>query len=345
MTYNLGLRMASNRYYSSDSSSNNRPPMNNPYPQEEYPNPYAAPMVQQQRFRLHSPYSGPYPTSGARMRHPNNFNPRTPTDFQSPSPYRFPYKKNQNQYYRPNTPYHHNDNNCDNTNNYRSFSSPQSSSFSSPYQKNNNRSSYNLFRPSMLEDPWANMKSIKVPAGGTTLLLEQQTIKFLISMNDPIIRKKIREYETFLNDRLRTDLQHAWNARDRLFTDIAEYERLKTTINTFIELLNKNKKLDSDLNEPGDDTLLTQIDLGCSFFAQAECTLNNYLFLSIGFGLYCELSYDEALQFIETKVKYLREQEEDLSKKIAHIKANIKLVLQALKEIQTIDDKSKTPLK
>jgi prefoldin subunit 5 len=65
----------------------------------------------------------------------------------------------------------------------------------------------------------------------------------------------------------------------------------------------------------------------------------------MGFGLFCELTYDEGKNFIEKKLPYLREQQVELSNKIAHIKANIKLVLEALKEIQTIDDKkSKTTL-
>ncbi|CAF5053396.1 unnamed protein product, partial [Rotaria magnacalcarata] len=61
--------------------------------------------------------------------------------------------------------------------------------------------------------------------------------------------------------------------------------------------------------------------------------------ISIGFGLFCELTYDEGKAYIDKKLPYLHEQEVELSKKIAHIKANIKLVLEALKEIQTIEDK------
>jgi prefoldin subunit 5 len=148
-----------------------------------------------------------------------------------------------------------------------------------------------------------------------------------------IIQRKVREYETFLNDRLRIDLQRAWTERDRLFSEIAEYERLRVTLNTLDELY-KNRK-ESDLEDP----LQTQIDLGCSFFVQAECPVNNRIFISIGFGLHCELTYDEGRNFIDKKVPYLREQQMELSNKIAHIKANIKLVLEALKEIQMIDDK------
>lgn len=148
-----------------------------------------------------------------------------------------------------------------------------------------------------------------------------------------VIQHKVREYETFLNDRLRADLQRAWTERDRIFSEIAEYERLRVTINTLDELY-KNRK-EADLDDP----LQTQIDLGCSFFVQAECAINNRIFISLGFGLFCELTYDEGRDFIAKKIPHLHEQEVELSNKIAHIKANIKLVLEALKEIQTIDDK------
>jgi prefoldin subunit 5 len=147
------------------------------------------------------------------------------------------------------------------------------------------------------------------------------------------IQAKVREYETFLNDRLRADLRRAWTERDRIFSEIAEYERLRVTLNTLDELY-KNRK-ETDLEDP----LQTQIDLGCSFFVQAECPINNRIFISIGFGLFCELTYDEGKNFIDKKLPYLREQQVELSNKISHIKANIKLVLEALKEIQTIDDK------
>lgn len=148
-----------------------------------------------------------------------------------------------------------------------------------------------------------------------------------------LIQRKVREYEIFLNDRLRADLQRAWSERDRLFSEIAEYERLRMTLDTLADLYKQRQQTSTD------DPLQTQIDLGCSFFVQAECPVNDRIFISMGFGLFCELTYDEAKQFIEKKVPYLHEQEVDLSKKIAHIKANIKLVLQALKEIQSIDEK------
>ena len=152
-----------------------------------------------------------------------------------------------------------------------------------------------------------------------------------------LIQRKVREYEIFLNDRLRADLQRAWAERDRLFTEIAEYERLRVTISTLEDLYKQRQQTKTE------DPLQTQIDLGCSFFVQAECPVNDRIFVSVGFGLFCELTYEEAKQFIEKKLPYVHEQEVELSKKIAHIKANIKLVLQALKEIQTIDEtKQKT---
>lgn len=147
------------------------------------------------------------------------------------------------------------------------------------------------------------------------------------------VQRKVKEYETFLNDRLRVDLQRAWSERDRLFSEIAEYERLRVTLNTLDEMYQKRKESDCE------DPLQTQMDLGCSFFVQAECPINNHIFISVGFGLFCELTYDEGRTFIEKKLPHLREQQVELSNKIAHIKGNIKLVLEALKEIQSIDDK------
>ena len=49
-----------------------------------------------------------------------------------------------------------------------------------------------------------------------------------------------------------------------------------------------------------------------------------------------EFTHDEALSFINKKIKYLEEKAKQLTYDTTKIKANIKLVLQGLREVQNI---------
>ena len=58
------------------------------------------------------------------------------------------------------------------------------------------------------------------------------------------------------------------------------------------------------------------------------------VFVDVGLGFFVELTHDEALAFIEKKTKFLEIKTERLTKDSTKIKANIKLVLQGLRELQ-----------
>ena len=47
---------------------------------------------------------------------------------------------------------------------------PTATTTTTPYSYNRNPNKF--YRPSMLEDPWANMKPQKVPSNGTTLVFD-----------------------------------------------------------------------------------------------------------------------------------------------------------------------------
>ena len=53
-----------------------------------------------------------------------------------------------------------------------------------------------------------------------------------------------------------------------------------------------------------------------------------------------ELTHDEALSFIGKKVKYLEEKTKQLTYDTTKIKANIKIVLHGLREVQNISEET-----
>lgn len=57
----------------------------------------------------------------------------------------------------------------------------------------------------------------------------------------------------------------------------------------------------------------------------------------VGLGFYVELSRTEATTFITKKISLLEKWCEDLKKDSAKVKAHIKLVMQALQQLQFLD--------
>lgn len=139
------------------------------------------------------------------------------------------------------------------------------------------------------------------------------------SLNLP---KRVTEYETFLNERLKTDLQAVLENRDLLFSDIAEYMQLKNVI----EQLQGRKANNTELK--------TMVDLGCNFYAQARVQDPLRVCVAVGFGVFVEFSHREGLQFIDKKVAHLNKKAEDLTAKACQIKARIRAVVEALHELQ-----------
>ncbi|XP_071484766.1 protein UXT-like [Diadema antillarum] len=139
------------------------------------------------------------------------------------------------------------------------------------------------------------------------------------------IPQKVVEYERFINEVLRKDLEKVLETRDMIFSQIAEYLQLKTTI--------------EKIQEAGYDEgeLKTQVDLGCNFYAQARVPDSSKIFVQVGFGFFVEFTLPEALAFIEKKTKHLTQYSDKLTQDSAKIKAHIKLVYEGLRELQNLD--------
>ncbi|XP_030829263.1 protein UXT homolog [Strongylocentrotus purpuratus] len=146
-----------------------------------------------------------------------------------------------------------------------------------------------------------------------------------MSEDNQDIPEKVIEYERFVNEVLRKDLEKVLSSRDEIFAQIAEYLQLRTTIEKIQETGCENEELK------------TQIDLGCNFYAQAKVQDASMIFVQIGFGFFVEFTLKEALKFIDKKTKLLTQQSEKLTQDSAKIKAHIKLVYEGLREIQHLN--------
>ncbi|XP_068454554.1 protein UXT [Clinocottus analis] len=135
--------------------------------------------------------------------------------------------------------------------------------------------------------------------------------------------QKVLQYENFINEVLRNDLQKVLQQRDSVFEKISQYLQLKNSI----ESLQDSPSL-----------LKTDVDLGCSFFVQAEVEDSSRIFVAVGYGFFVEMNHDEALRFIDKKTSQLTTFTEQLSKDSAEIKANIRMVIEGLRELQGLSD-------
>ncbi|XP_051865820.1 protein UXT [Pristis pectinata] len=135
---------------------------------------------------------------------------------------------------------------------------------------------------------------------------------------------KVLEYEAFVNDVLKRDLKKVLEQRDEVYEQIAQYLQLKNVIER--------------VQESEEQRLKMEVDLGCNFYVQAKVPDVSKIFLLVGYGFYVELTLPEALRFIEKKSQHLTEVAEKLSKDSAKIKGNIRMVLEALCELQGIKD-------
>lgn len=150
---------------------------------------------------------------------------------------------------------------------------------------------------------------------------------------DEETRIKIEKYEKFVNDKLRTDLQRVLDEQDAIYTEIAEYLKIKETL----EKLTLTQTNDEQNKKAKLRSFTTKVDLGCNFYANAQITDPSKIFIAIGYGFFLEMTHPEALKFIEKKNKVLNNSADELRVKGCEIKANIKFVLEGLKEIQNLN--------
>lgn len=134
-------------------------------------------------------------------------------------------------------------------------------------------------------------------------------------MNDTSISTEVMKYETYINEVLKSDLNRICRQLDEVNTDLAEYQALQKTINLLGELKDTNQ------------VYKTMMDIGCNFFMETRVEDLSHISLDIGQGCYLELTLNEALKFLRSKLDFLTSKQGLLSEKSAKIKAHIKLML------------------
>ncbi|XP_057685406.1 protein UXT [Corythoichthys intestinalis] len=135
---------------------------------------------------------------------------------------------------------------------------------------------------------------------------------------------KVLQYEKFIDEVLKKDLQRVMEQRDAVYEQISHYLQLKNTLQA--------------LQGTDSQCLKADVDLGCNFYAQAQVEDSSKIYVLVGFGFFVEMEHDEALRFIDKKTSQLTAFTDQLTNNCATIKANIRLVLEGLRELQGLVD-------
>ena len=144
---------------------------------------------------------------------------------------------------------------------------------------------------------------------------------------DPETQQKILQFETFVNEVLKSDLAKLAEKLDTKNADVAEFVQLKSVITTF---------QNTNVEKTG---FKTKVDIGNNFFIQAHVSDASKILLDVGLGYYVEFTLDETLIVINVRIKLLEQQIANLRKQIARTKAHIKYILLTISRIQGLQEK------
>ena len=142
---------------------------------------------------------------------------------------------------------------------------------------------------------------------------------------DADIKSKVLHYENLIENILKADLAELEKKLDEKNTEMAEFLQLKNVIETL-----KNVGADKT-------GFKTQVDLGSSFFIQANVEDASNILLDVGLGHFVEFSLDEAVSIINVRLKLFERQTENLRKAVARTNAHIKLILLGIRELQGLN--------
>ena len=136
--------------------------------------------------------------------------------------------------------------------------------------------------------------------------------------------EKVRRYQEFSEKKLQPQLAEYQKARDEVYKELGQYLLLKSTIEMTKE--QKLKKLEM------------KFDVGHEFYMQAEALDLNRICVKVSREFYVELNQEEALNFIEKKERVMNGQIENLSEKMAEVRAHVVFVNEAIRELLNISE-------
>lgn len=145
--------------------------------------------------------------------------------------------------------------------------------------------------------------------------------------NTPDVSEKIIKFESFVNEKLKTDLANVLKRDEETACDIENCIQISILLTQF-----RDRKFTSDPCEP----VKTMTDIGGNFYVETVIDDPDSVMVYLGLGFYVQMSLNDALSFLDQRKSMLQKRRENYALIASKINANIKLVLEGLRELQSI---------
>jgi prefoldin alpha subunit len=122
-----------------------------------------------------------------------------------------------------------------------------------------------------------------------------------------------------INENLKRDLENLEQALNKTNEEIVEYMQLKKTLEFMVE--NKSKS-----------GFKTKVDVGANMFMKAKVDKIEPILVNVGLDVFLELKIDEALKFLNMKIKILEKEADVIRDGSLKTRAHIKILLMYLAE-------------
>ncbi|XP_058061260.1 protein UXT homolog [Anopheles bellator] len=121
--------------------------------------------------------------------------------------------------------------------------------------------------------------------------------------------------ENFVHENLREDLRVCEKQLNEINAEILEYVQLKNMIETILQ------------NKSTAEGFKTRVNIGGNMFMNARADKVQNLLVDVGLKTYVEFTIDEALRYVDLRIRVLTKKADVVRDKSIETKANIKLAL------------------
>lgn len=146
----------------------------------------------------------------------------------------------------------------------------------------------------------------------------------------------LNSYRAFLSQKLEPELHKAHEERVQVEEKIADYRSLLTQIESLEKTTTKRENEegeeedDDDKKEP---TTTVRIDLGSEILCDLAVDNSEKLFVDIGLGFFCQLSYQEARTLSKKRIDILTDDAREKREKEERRAEHVEIVANGIKSL------------
>lgn len=147
----------------------------------------------------------------------------------------------------------------------------------------------------------------------------------------------LNSYRAFLSQKLEPELHKAHEERVQVEEKIADYRSLLTQIESLEKTTTPKRENEEGEEEDDDDkkepTTTVRIDLGSEILCDLAVDNSEKLFVDIGLGFFCQLSYQEARTLSKKRIDMLTDDAREKREKEERRAEHVEIVANGIKSL------------